>query len=62
MKENGLAHGEWIEWLKSINMNRSQATKFIKVSDEFSNGSLTNQLGVNVLYEIATLARRRTYK
>ncbi|WP_419790713.1 DUF3102 domain-containing protein [Staphylococcus chromogenes] len=55
VKENDLAHGEWIEWLKSINMNRSQATKFIKVSDEFSNGSLTNHLGVNVLYEIATL-------
>ncbi|MCG3412730.1 DUF3102 domain-containing protein [Staphylococcus massiliensis] len=55
VKENDLAHGEWIEWLKSINMNRSQATKFIKVSDEFSNGSSTNHLGVNVLYEIATL-------
>lgn len=55
VKENDLAHGEWIAWLKSINMNRSQATKFIKVSDEFSNGSSTNHLGVNVLYEIATL-------
>ncbi|WP_454910003.1 DUF3102 domain-containing protein [Staphylococcus saprophyticus] len=55
VKENDLAHGEWIKWLKTINMNRSQATKFIKVSDEFSNGSLTNHLGVNVLYEIATL-------
>lgn len=55
VKENDLAHGEWIKWLKTINMNRSQATKFIKVSDEFSNDSLTNHLGVNVLYEIATL-------
>ncbi|MEK4168388.1 DUF3102 domain-containing protein [Staphylococcus sp. FSL W8-1268] len=62
VKENDLAHGEWIKWLKSINMNRSQATKFIKVSDEFSNGSLTNHLGVNVLYEIATLPEEERTK
>lgn len=62
VKENDLAHGEWIKWLKTINMNRSQATKFIKVSDEFSNGSLTNHLGVNVLYEIATLPEEERTK
>lgn len=62
VKENDLAHGEWIKWLKTINMNRSQATKFIKVSDEFSNGSLTNHLGVNVLYEIATLPEEKRTK
>lgn len=62
VKENDLAHGEWIKWLNTINMNRSQATKFIKVSDEFSNGSLTNHLGVNVLYEIATLPEEERTK
>lgn len=62
VKENDLAHGEWIKWLKTINMTRSQATKFIKVSDEFSNGSLTNHLGVNVLYEIATLPEEERTK
>lgn len=62
VKENDLAHGEWIKWLETINMNRSQATKFIKVSDEFSNGSLTNHLGVNVLYEIATLPEEERTK
>ncbi|MFW0761976.1 DUF3102 domain-containing protein [Staphylococcus cohnii subsp. cohnii] len=62
VKENDLAHGEWIKWLESINMNRSQATKFIKVSDEFANGSLTNHSGVNVLYEIATLPEEERNK
>ena len=39
VKENDLAHGEWSNWLKSVNLNRTQATKFIKVSEEFSDDS-----------------------
>lgn len=55
VKENDLVHGQWSDWLQSINMSRGQATKFIKVSEEFSNGSHANHLGVTALYEIATL-------
>lgn len=55
VKENDLAHGEWSEWLESINMSRGQATKFIKVSDEFSNGSPVNHLGIKALYSLATI-------
>lgn len=55
VKENDLAHGEWSDWLKSVNLNRTQATKFIKVSEEFSDDSTWNQLGLSALYMIATL-------
>lgn len=55
VKENNLAHGEWSEWLQSINMSRGQATKFIKVSDEFSNDSPVNHLGIKALYSLATI-------
>ncbi|WP_237636981.1 DUF3102 domain-containing protein [Staphylococcus epidermidis] len=55
VKENDLAHGEWSEWLQSINMSRGQATKFIKVSDEFSNDSPVNHLGIKALYSLATI-------
>ena len=55
VKENDLAHGEWSEWLKKMNMDRTQAHKFIKVSEEFSNVATSQQIGMNVLYEIATL-------
>ena len=55
VKENDLAHGEWSNWLKSVNLNRTQATKFIKVSEEFSDDSTWNQLGLSALYMIATL-------
>ncbi|HDE5896975.1 TPA: DUF3102 domain-containing protein [Staphylococcus aureus] len=55
VKENGLAHGEWSNWLKSVNFNDSQARKFIKVFNEFQNRSTSNTLGVEALYQIATL-------
>lgn len=55
MKENDLAHGEWSNWLKSVNLNRAQATKFIKVSEEFSDDSTWNQMGLSAMYMIATL-------
>lgn len=55
MKENDLAHGEWSNWLETVNLNDSQARKFIKVSNEFSNRSTSNTLGVEALYQIATL-------
>nr|WP_245337579.1 MULTISPECIES: DUF3102 domain-containing protein [unclassified Staphylococcus] len=53
VKENDLAHGEWSDWLQSINMSRGQSTKFIKVSDEFSNDSPVNHLGIKTLYQLA---------
>lgn len=55
VKEHDLAHGEFGKWLESVGMSGSQARKFMKVADEFSNRSLGNDLGVTVLYEIATL-------
>ncbi|MCS5348268.1 DUF3102 domain-containing protein [Staphylococcus aureus] len=55
VKENDLAHGEWSNWLKSVNFNDSQARKFIKVSNEFQNRLTSNTLGVEALYQIATL-------
>ncbi|HBC4807469.1 TPA: DUF3102 domain-containing protein [Staphylococcus aureus] len=55
VKENDLDHGEWSNWLKSVNLNRTQATKFIKVSEEFSDESTWNQIGLSAMYMIAML-------
>ncbi|WP_123986443.1 pathogenicity island protein [Staphylococcus aureus] len=38
-----------------MNFNDSQARKFIKVFNEFQNRSTSNTLGVEALYQIATL-------
>ncbi|HHR7231456.1 DUF3102 domain-containing protein [Staphylococcus hyicus] len=55
VKENDLAHGQWSQWLSTFSMDRTQAHKFIKVSEEFSNVATLQQIGINVLYEISTL-------
>ncbi|MEB6170585.1 pathogenicity island protein [Staphylococcus pseudoxylosus] len=55
MKENDLVHGQWSEWLGTFNMDRTQTHKFIKVSEEFSNVATSQQIEMNVLYEISTL-------
>ena len=59
VKEHDLAHGEFGKWLESIQMNKSQASKFIKISSEFST---SKNLGVNVLYEIATMPEEEREK
>ena len=54
VKENDLAHGEFTEWLKSIDMSQTQANRFMKVSSELKKPTSVN-LGINALYLIATL-------
>lgn len=51
-----MAHGEWSKWCESIGMSRNQATKFITVYSEISpNDSTSNQSGLEMLYQIATM-------
>ncbi|HGO3481491.1 TPA: DUF3102 domain-containing protein [Staphylococcus aureus] len=33
VKKNGLAHGEFGNWLKNVNLDRTQAHRLIKVSE-----------------------------
>lgn len=58
VKENDLAHGEYRTWLKSIGISKSQADRFEKVATEFANVPTSGHLGMNVLYEIATLPEK----
>ncbi|WP_407337329.1 DUF3102 domain-containing protein [Levilactobacillus brevis] len=55
VKENDLAHGEFGKWLESIDIKPRQAQRFIKIANEFSNTTTSSYLGMNVLYEIATM-------
>ncbi|AWP47688.1 hypothetical protein CCS05_12230 (plasmid) [Levilactobacillus brevis] len=55
VKENDLAHGEFGKWLDSIDIKPRQAQRFIKIANEFSNTTTSSYLGMNVLYEIATM-------
>lgn len=55
VKENDLTHGEFGKWVEKIGINRSEASRFIKIANEIPNlGTYTN-LGLKALYLIATL-------
>lgn len=56
VKENDLAHGEYMKWLKeSVNMNPTTAQRFVKIASELPNRYSSTDLGWKVLYEIATM-------
>ncbi|WP_369040899.1 DUF3102 domain-containing protein [Staphylococcus chromogenes] len=55
VKENDLAHGEFGNWLKNINLDRTQAHRFIKVSEEIKDVGTYQHLGLRALSEIASL-------
>lgn len=63
VKEHDLAHGQFNEWLISINIDRTFATRAMKISSEFNSKYATSHnLGMNVLYEIATLPEEERNK
>lgn len=56
VKENDLAHGEYMKWLKeSVNMNPTTAQRFVKIASELPNQYSGTDLGWKALYEIATM-------
>lgn len=55
VKEHDLAHGQFGNWLESINMNWNTANQFMKIQRELSNYAPGHNLGWKALYEIATM-------
>lgn len=55
VKEHDLAHGEFIDWIQSLGMDRREAYKFMKVAEELPNDSTFSHLGSSALYLITTL-------
>lgn len=55
VKENDLAHGQFMEWLKKIEFSQKVANQFMKVAKELPNYAASHNLGINALYLIATL-------
>ena len=56
VKENDLAHGEFGKWLKSLDIERTFATRAMKITSELdSNYATGHNLGRKALYEIATM-------
>ena len=63
VKENDLAHGEFMNWVRKIGMSQTSANKFMKIANNPElNSSPAKNLGVTVLYEIATLPEEERNK
>ncbi|MCG2325838.1 DUF3102 domain-containing protein [Staphylococcus epidermidis] len=62
VKENDLAHGEFGKWLEKVNLNKSQASKFITIVENHQEEISTSKKSMNILYEIATLPEEERTK
>ncbi len=55
VKEHDLAHGQFIEWLSKVGIERTEAHRMMKVAKELPNVATFQHLGTTALHLIATL-------
>ncbi len=55
VKENDLAHGQWMEWLGSIEMDHSTAQKFIRSYEQFGKLATSPSLNIVKVFEMLSL-------
>ncbi|MEB7732931.1 DUF3102 domain-containing protein [Mammaliicoccus sciuri] len=48
-------HGEFGKWLEKVNLNKSQASKFITIVENHQEEISTSKKSMNILSEIAIL-------
>ncbi|WP_353053737.1 hypothetical protein [Bacillus thuringiensis] len=57
VKENDLIHGDFLQWLESLDIHPRVAQRMMRVaSDPHLNTTAWSHLGLRVLYEIATIS------
>src|SRR5690625_3589310 len=57
VKENDLAHGEFGKWLAEVEIDRTLATRLMRIVTELDDGkyATSHNIGIETLYQIATL-------
>lgn len=55
VKENDLAHGQFMQWLQKVGIERTEAHRMMKVANELPNVATLQHLGTTALHLIATL-------
>lgn len=55
VKENDLAHGQYIEWLQSIDMDRKTAHKFVQTLEQFEDVSTSRHIPIGKIFEMLWL-------
>lgn len=57
VKENDLAHGQFMKWLEKIGFSQTVANQFMRVAKELPDSVTSQNLGINVLYLLASLPK-----
>ncbi|MGG1650444.1 DUF3102 domain-containing protein [Paenibacillus sp. NRS-1775] len=55
VKENDLVHGEWYEWLKTIDITPRTATRMIQAFEQFGKRTTSSDLAVGKIFEMLSL-------
>ncbi|WP_244944265.1 DUF3102 domain-containing protein [Paenibacillus polymyxa] len=55
VKEHDLVHGEWYEWLKTIDIVPQTATRMIQAFEQFGNGATSHYLPTSKIFEMLSL-------
>ena len=62
VKENDLAHGEFIDWVETVGIEYREANRMMKVAKEIPNMTTLSHLGSSALYLIAKLPEEERTK
>lgn len=55
VKEHDLAHGEFMNWLRKVEIDHTSAKRMMKIANELPNSATLHHLGTTALHLIATL-------
>ena len=55
VKENDLAHGQFMNWLRKVEIDHTSAKRMMKIANELPNSATLHHLGTTALHLIATL-------
>ena len=55
VKEHDLAHGEFMSWLRKVEIDHTSAKRMMKIATELPNSATLHHLGTTALHLIATL-------
>ncbi|HET7616271.1 MAG TPA: DUF3102 domain-containing protein [Bacillales bacterium] len=55
VKENDLAHGEYIDWLKSVDIDHTTAKRMVQAFEQFGKSATSHHLPTGKIFEMLSL-------